>query len=625
MSILKPDNPQLMIGIYVVSYFAFLGLTDGEGLFFLAGADLYQISAPALASYWLIRSYVKEKKGRVWLLFGVGMISYLIGMLVWGFTEVILGQTVPFPGLPDLFWMFTYLFFFIAILYKVCESKTAFSAVQFLFDLFLVMITAVMFSYKFIIGPIIEAFHSESLLFKIVYISYPVGDLAIFLGAVMLYLSSNTLMNKQTLSLLIAGLFTYFAADTAYVYMVVKEIYSTGNLLDPIFSLALLLIGSASLSSEKDEVKRKTHAGYGMNIRFLIPYISFFLFILLMVFYQNDHIVIYSAILVMVVIILRFIFVILENKVLVKELEHNNASLEQKIHERTKELEQSRQRYHSLYEYHPDYVFSLDLNGNIMTLNKAFKERAGKKEKEIIGSSFLPLLRQEDRNAAFQKYLNAVQGTPQDYEVTAADGQILQITNIPMVLNHEVIGVYGIGRNITEQKRALQQIDFLANHDELTGLANRRMIEKEISNLINFGEKAPFYLLMIDLDGFKEINDRFGHDVGDSFLQLAGKRLKSSVRESDLVARLGGDEFMILMKEMEGPLAVELKAKQILADLNEHFEIAGQKLFVSCSIGISSYPENGSELRELMKYADVAMYTVKQNGKNDVFFFAKTS
>jgi len=182
--------------------------------------------------------------------------------------------------------------------------------------------------------------------------------------------------------------------------------------------------------------------------------------------------------------------------------------------------------------------------------------------------------------------------------------------------------MYGTHQDITERKRNEEMIVHLANHDPLTGLATRRLATSRLKMAIELAKRhkeliAVFY---IDIDGFKEINDVFGHNAGDAVLIETSKRFLSIVRESDTVARLGGDEFLLLVTELKELQKAGLVAEKILQSLSLPVCYNDVKLSVGASIGIAIYPDNGTETDELVTCADKAMYSIKKSGKNGYGF-----
>jgi diguanylate cyclase (GGDEF)-like protein/PAS domain S-box-containing protein len=189
---------------------------------------------------------------------------------------------------------------------------------------------------------------------------------------------------------------------------------------------------------------------------------------------------------------------------------------------------------------------------------------------------------------------------------------------------------HGVMIDITERKRLEEQIAFLAYHDSLTGLANRERFVEELDLGLARAERtdASVAVAFLDLNGFKEVNDTYGHDVGDGLLRAVAARLDDATRATDLVARLGGDEFLVLVADIEhrvpsGPhLVGPTRARAVVGELAERidaalatpFIIEGHQLTTGAAIGVSIFPEDADDARTLMKHADIAMYAVKRAG-----------
>jgi diguanylate cyclase (GGDEF)-like protein len=177
--------------------------------------------------------------------------------------------------------------------------------------------------------------------------------------------------------------------------------------------------------------------------------------------------------------------------------------------------------------------------------------------------------------------------------------------------------IIGISLNITEDIKKQKQIEFLAYHDPLTKLPNRTFLKKELEFLKNiaFRENKTFTLLFLDMDNFKIINDSLGHDAGDELLLKISQKLKQSIRKSDIVARIGGDEFVIILLDMDRKYLEEL-VKKIIKNITEETIIKDIKIKPTFSIGIAIFPDDTKDLEELFKFADIALYEAKKQGKN---------
>ncbi|MBU1565449.1 MAG: PAS-domain containing protein [Proteobacteria bacterium] len=176
--------------------------------------------------------------------------------------------------------------------------------------------------------------------------------------------------------------------------------------------------------------------------------------------------------------------------------------------------------------------------------------------------------------------------------------------------------------DITERKKAEERIQTLALHDTLTGLPNRLNVNDQMEQALELAAENDkrFALLFLDLDGFKKINDTFGHDIGDELLIHVAKQLKEAVRKTDVVARLGGDEFIVLLHDIDGVTSVSAIADKIVSRLTEGCTLNGIEVKTGASIGIALYPDHGLSREDLLKAADHAMYSAKSKGKSGYEF-----
>jgi len=175
---------------------------------------------------------------------------------------------------------------------------------------------------------------------------------------------------------------------------------------------------------------------------------------------------------------------------------------------------------------------------------------------------------------------------------------------------------------VTHRKQLEEKMKYMATHDDLTGLANRVLLKDRINTAIELHQRQSLLMavLFLDLDGFKNVNDSHGHDVGDELLLLVARRLQSCVRKSDTVVRFGGDEFVLLLTGLHHNNEASFVAEKVLKLLQSPFELSSTKVIIGCSIGISMYPSDGTNDSDLLKEADTLMYQVKAAGKNHYLF-----
>ena len=184
-------------------------------------------------------------------------------------------------------------------------------------------------------------------------------------------------------------------------------------------------------------------------------------------------------------------------------------------------------------------------------------------------------------------------------------------------------GAIGVAIDISERKRHEQELSRRAHYDELTGLPNRNLIMSQIGHAFEHARRhyEHIALLFIDLDNFKSVNDTLGHDAGDQLLRRAAKRLRSTLREADIAARLSGDEFLIVSENLQRPQDAEIVAHRIVDLFKKPFVIGRQEHYVTSSVGIAVYPQDGETQVKLLQNADTAMYCAKTRGKNNYCFF----
>jgi len=178
-------------------------------------------------------------------------------------------------------------------------------------------------------------------------------------------------------------------------------------------------------------------------------------------------------------------------------------------------------------------------------------------------------------------------------------------------------------RDVSEARSMAEQMTHFAEHDFLTGLPNRLLLNDRISQAIAMARRHRYQIavLFLDLDGFKHINDSLGHPIGDKLLQSVARRLVECVRDPDTVSRQGGDEFVLLLTGLEGPDGAAIAAMRLLQAVAEAHTIDHHDLHITTSIGLSVYPEDGEDAETLIKNADTAMYQAKENGRQNFQFF----
>jgi diguanylate cyclase (GGDEF)-like protein/PAS domain S-box-containing protein len=283
-------------------------------------------------------------------------------------------------------------------------------------------------------------------------------------------------------------------------------------------------------------------------------------------------------------------------------------------------LRRSESQFRSLGACSPAGIFMTDVDGQCTYTNPRCQAICGFTAEEAMGEGWSRFVHPDDVERVRARWLDDARHAREssiEYRFATPQNGVRWVHVRAAAMRSEaggLIGFVGTVEDITERKQAQERLAFQATHDALTGLPNRALLRHRLQELTAAPEPdAPFALLLLDLDRFKEINDTFGHHHGDEVLQQLGPRLLAAVRETDLVARLGGDEFGIVLRDADRAQAVEI-AGRVVDGLDVPIEVGGQELEIGVSIGIALYPEHGRDAATLLKRADVAMYAAKRAG-----------
>jgi len=304
---------------------------------------------------------------------------------------------------------------------------------------------------------------------------------------------------------------------------------------------------------------------------------------------------------------------------------------QKKIQEQS--LRDAEVRYRSIFENAIEGIFQTSLSGQYLDANQSLARIYGYESTEEMRIALVNIQKQlyvdPKRREEFMLLMD-LNGKVQNFEsqVFRKGGEIIWISeNAHTVIseNGQLLYYEGTVEDITERRNFEAEIRHQATHDNLTGLANRYLLEDRLQQSINYAERYHTRLAVafIDLDQFKHINDSQGHDAGDQLLLTVASRLTALVRDSDTLVRLGGDEFVILLSSVQKTEDITHTMKRVLASIAQPMMLNGLEFNISCSIGISIYPEDGKQSKDLLKNADTAMYKAKESGRNNFQFFTR--
>jgi diguanylate cyclase (GGDEF)-like protein/PAS domain S-box-containing protein len=277
-------------------------------------------------------------------------------------------------------------------------------------------------------------------------------------------------------------------------------------------------------------------------------------------------------------------------------------------------------------------IFITDQSGKIVWVNEAFCQVSGYTAEEALGST--PAMLQSGRQSpashadmwqtirSGRVWHGEVVDQRKDGSTYRADEVITPLRDAKGAVSHFI----AVQHDITQREKEYQHERYLAYHDQLTGLPNRAMLrdiqQKVLAHAMRTQQLVAF--MFVDLDGFKPVNDRLGHNVGDHLLAAVADRMRTGIRQSDTIARVGGDEFAVLVSGLDGRETAELLARKLLDALSRPFVMRGEKFSISASIGIAMFPADGANGDALLVHADRAMYQAKLLGGNRSCFYDRS-
>ncbi len=285
----------------------------------------------------------------------------------------------------------------------------------------------------------------------------------------------------------------------------------------------------------------------------------------------------------------------------------------------------------TVFESTQEGVIITDLQPRILNVNRAFTEISGYTESDVVGQN--PKVLQSGRHD--QSFYQALWASLLETGYWQGEiwnrrknGELFpQLLTISTVRDERDNPTHYVAvmTDISQIKQSEQRLEYLAHYDPLTNLPNRLLLNARLRHALQQAARyrTPIAVMFLDLDRFKQINDSFGHPVGDQLLKAAGERLGHCVRVNDTVARVGGDEFVLLLEDIKQPENAAVVAEKILLGFTEPFDLAGQEIYITPSIGVCLYPRDGEEADTLLRNADTALYAAKGQGRNCYAFYSE--
>lgn len=301
----------------------------------------------------------------------------------------------------------------------------------------------------------------------------------------------------------------------------------------------------------------------------------------------------------------------------------------------TLELKHSHEQFNAILASAADAIILADSMSTIISWNKGAEKIFTYSAEEAVGQPLEIIIPQSFRNShnhGMQRFLTSkrskVIGKTVELKGLKKDGSEIpiELSLSSWTINDDVY-FSGIIRDISSRKRSEERIHYLAYHDDITGLPNRRQFEQRLTETLEnlSDEDQHVAVMMLDLDGFKKVNDTLGHSAGDRLLQEVALRFRNCINEKYLIARMGGDEFTVMMPAIESTTEVQRIAEQLLYVLLEPISLMETAVPISTSIGIAISTGLNNDVESLLKEADIALYQAKNAGKATYEFFSDRS
>ena len=662
---------------YAAMFLTVLGLHPGSKHAYEAFNNGYQILAPLFAGlcsvFYAVRSCRFSRTNRAgWLLIGLAGLSFAGGQACWTYYESIRGVEVPSPGWCDVGYLGAYPLLIAGVLMLFGSVRAAGRTRQ-LLDGAIAASSVGILSWYFIVEQVWRS-SSAPLLGKIVSVAYPLGDIA-SLFCVMVLLSSGQVnwVLRRSYVCLAVGLAGFIFFDTTYTFLSLKGTYHTGSWFDWTLSFGWLLIGWAPLlvwfrgkdAAAPLEQKKVAASAFAGMLKIFIPYAAVIVAFGLVLAhdYRNDHKIEQSTLVagygLVLMVILRQVFTLVENLSLTAALRGFNENLEsligqrtEQLQARTEQLDTQKQQLSSLLQLTKAANTTLDVD-QVLSATSEHARKAMRADGIILqvvdgdmaASDQFPRIYRHEGIEGQHDLLAFIQGLPVCHQVEMLSlPQPLSIKTAPrhiylrapLMCQQQVIGAIGIIRwesnfeasdaellesigieagTAIRNARVYSEAREAADRDSVTGLYNHRAMHQRIEKALNsaHSQAGPLALVMMDVNNFKLFNDTYGHPVGDQVLKKVAQVLTEECDKQALVGRYGGDEFIVALPGLDAQAAVAAADRLRERMEREGFQRAGEERTVpiSLSFGIATYPADGTNRHELLTIADGNLYQAK--------------
>ncbi len=546
-----------------------------------------------LIAFFILVAYQKERllivpRRNFWLL-ALGSLSLsVIGSIL---ETLHLFTSLPYiSGLHSLmlFSLSHYLFLY-AIFYRIVSKKSFGQHVLAFMDAMILVIFLALVAFHILNGlvdPTINMFPYS----LVVFVNTSLG---LFVFFYFFFIQDTHWVSRTTLFLLFLSIFIRGLYEISSVYF--PAFTSQYLMFSPIL---IRLAQSAAILWHIDHIHEGTNTSSIVR-RAWLPLLSLPLFFHYLMEQQGEK---RDLFIILFLLIIRQILITRQHTSIVRQLDTRNEQLAERVGRRTEQIKESEQQVIPLFLGHPDPIIRFNQMEQPIYANRAAQH--------IFG---LPAMTIEKTTDALYHLQTALTSGVSSYENELK--QQFELMTIPIVIAQAPVGRFLILHDVTDRMNRQRQIEYHAYHDGLTGIRNRRALEKTFHQMV----PALHYLALIDLDGFKQINDTYGHEAGDYVLVEVARRLSKGLQSDESVYRLGGDEFAFLTTA-EDELSLRRRCKLLMQPISSSYMHQGQTLHITASVGVAHYPADSS-LEQWLKHADLAMYRVKHQEKNGISIY----
>ncbi|MEU0234530.1 MULTISPECIES: EAL domain-containing protein [unclassified Streptomyces] len=606
---------------------ASLGWGSPETALFMGDFGLSAAALTAAISCYLYARAHRTSARPAWLLFAFSSFMAAAGNAVWGWYEVVLRTEVPAFSVANLFFLLFAPPAIVGLLVLAKKPANRAGWVCLALDTWLIGGSLLTLSWSLALARTAHV-EGESVAGAALSLAYPLLDIVLVSMVLVLHFRRSQ-ANRSATNTAIAALALTVLCDALFTSPLLRENYASGQLLDAGWFAGSLLLAYAPWGVRRLPDGAAAARGQGLHSRpvagslaALTPYLAAAVCTLGILYNvvegrRVDRVVVLTGCAVVLALVVRQGIMLLDNIALTHELAHKE------------------NHFRSLVQGSSDVIMIAAPNGRLHYVSPAASGVYGRDADELIGTELAALIHPDDLGAVVHEVRRFLAASPAEEPTTRIEcrfrsGHGEDWLHVESTVNRHQGGLLFNSRDVTERVRLQAQLQHNAEHDPLTDLPNRALFTRRVRQALG-GRRASdpgTAVLFIDLDGFKAVNDRLGHQAGDDLLVQAARRLHDSVRTGDTAARLGGDEFAALILGDGGRdrtarrNQVQEIADRLRLTLSRPYRLdGGQEVRVAASIGVA-FAEPGIEAGDLLRNADLAMYRAKAAGKDRVELYA---